>query len=216
MRPLELPLFPLPAVLYPSTPIPLHVFERRYRQMLAQVLAGDRRFGIVAVSGPLGPAAGAGYRPVGCVAEVRNARRYPDGRLDLVCLGGARFRVEAVRRAAPFIIAEVAALDEAAGPGATELVARTGALFGRYLDLLDDLGAEPEDRTGAPADPVAASYLIAAALRIDLADKQRLLELPDAASRLGAERRLLHRELALLDRYRAVGPARMRGPFSLN
>jgi uncharacterized protein len=85
----ELPLFPLQTVLYPGVPIPLHVFEDRYRQMFARVLDGERRFGVVAIVRGRDVDRDATYHPVGCVAEVREVRHHADGRLDLVARGSA-------------------------------------------------------------------------------------------------------------------------------
>ena len=81
---MELPLFPLQTVLYPGLPIPLHVFEDRYRQMFKRILDGQRRFGVVAIVRGREVGAGATYHPVGCVAEVAEVNRFADGRLDVV------------------------------------------------------------------------------------------------------------------------------------
>jgi hypothetical protein len=67
-----------------------------------------------------------------------------------------------------------------------------------------------------PEDPVAASYLVAAGLQVDLADKQRLLTILSASERLAAEATLLRRELALLEHFRVAGPAPTASPFSVN
>src|SRR6266545_2906039 len=103
----ELPLFPLSTVLYPGLPIPLHVFEDRYREMFGRVLDGERRFGVVAIVHGHEVGGSAVYHPIGCVAEVRDVRRHPDGRLDVVARGEQRFRIEGVTQAAPYIIASV-------------------------------------------------------------------------------------------------------------
>ncbi|HYT27081.1 MAG TPA: LON peptidase substrate-binding domain-containing protein, partial [Actinomycetota bacterium] len=65
---MELPLFPLSTVLYPGLPLPLHVFEERYRQLFARVLAGDRRFGVVAIVEGREVGGESTYQPVGCLA----------------------------------------------------------------------------------------------------------------------------------------------------
>src|SRR3954452_104647 len=86
----RLPVFPLPVVLFPGTPLPLHIFEPRYRQMLADCLASDRRFGLTPVSGETeSPGPGS----IGCVAEVRLNQELPDGRSNIVVVGGSRFVV---------------------------------------------------------------------------------------------------------------------------
>jgi len=215
----ELPLFPLQAVLYPGLPIPLHVFEERYRQMFARILAHEerqRRFGVVAIYAGREVDSDAAYHPVGCAAEVRDVRRYPDGRLDVVAFGQSRFRIDGVVQAAPYIVAEVSTLAEAAGEAAEQRTLKAGRLFTRYVATLLEMAGEEASSIDIPDDPVAASYLVAAGLQVDLADKQRLLAIPSAAERLAAESTLLRRELVLLEHLRMAGPAQTATPFSLN
>jgi Lon protease-like protein len=213
----ELPLFPLSTVLYPGLPIPLHVFEERYQQMLARVLDGERRFGVVAITHGQEAGGPADYHAIGCVAQVREVRRYSDGRLDVVAQGEQRFRIEGVTQSAPYIVADVAALNEAAGDAAEERVAPVGRLFRRYVTTLLEIAGENEvDEIDFPDDPVAASYLVAGALQVELPDKQRLLAIASAAERLRAETALLRREIALLARLGIAGPARLGVKFSPN
>jgi len=213
----ELPLFPLSTVLYPGLPIPLHVFEERYREMFGRVLEGGRRFGVVAIVHGHEVGGSAVYHPVGCVAEVREVRRHPDGRLDVVARGERRFRIEGVTQAAPYIVASVATLGEATGESATERILPAARLFNRYVATLLEIAGEDEiEQVDLPDDPVTASYLVAAGLQVDLADKQHLLAIPSAAERLRAEAALLRRELALLDHLGIAGPARLTVSFSLN
>jgi uncharacterized protein len=212
----ELPLFPLQTVLYPGLPLPLHVFEDRYRRMFKRILDGDRRFGVVAIVKGRDVDVGVTYHPVGCVAEVAEVRRHADGRLDVVARGRSRFTVDGVVQAAPFIVAEVSELPETAGDAAEERMVRTGRLFTRYVTTLLRMADQPVEAIDVPEDPVAASYLIAAGLQIDLADKQRLLTIPSASERLAFEAALLRRELALLEHFRVAGPASTATPFSVN
>lgn len=213
---MELPLFPLQTVLYPGLPIPLHVFEDRYRQMFKRVLDGDRRFGVVAIVKGREVDAGATYHPVGCVAEVAEVDRHADGRLDVVARGQNRFAIDGVAQAAPYIVAEVRTLPEVTGEAADHRTVKTGRLFTRYVSTLLRMAGQPVEPIDVPEDPVAASYLIAAGLQVDLADKQRLLTIPSAAERLAFEAALLRRELALLEHFRVAGPAPTATPFSVN
>src|SRR6266576_3851435 len=89
----ELPIFPLPLVLFPGAPQLLHIFEPRYRQLLSDCLAGDRRFGITYVSAPAAHVIEAVPSPgdVGCVAVIRSTQRLPDGRADILTQGERRF-----------------------------------------------------------------------------------------------------------------------------
>ena len=213
---MELPLFPLQTVLYPGLPIPLHVFEDRYRQMFKRVLDGERRFGVVAIVKGRDVDPGATYHPIGCVAEVAEVERHADGRLDVVARGRSRFRIDGVTQAAPYIVAEVSTLPEAAGEAAEQRSVKAGRLFTRYVATLLRMAGEQVESIDIPDDPVAASYLVAAGLQVDLADKQRLLTLPSAAERLAAEAALLRRELVLLEHLRVAGPPPTATPFSLN
>src|SRR5215218_6683615 len=191
---MELPLFPLQTVLYPGLPIPLQVFEDRYRQMFKRVLDGERRFGVVAIvrGREVGP--GATYHPVGCLAEVAEVRRHADGRLDVVARGRSRFRIDGVVQAAPYIVAEVSELPETTAEAAEQRSVKAGRLFTRYVTTLLQM-------TG---------------VQVDLVDKQRLLTIPSAAERLAAEATLLRRELVLLEHFRVAGPAPAATPFSVN
>jgi Lon protease-like protein len=218
--PVELPLFPLETVLYPGAPIPLHVFEERYRLMFARVLAAEgpeRRFGVVAIVEGGETGRQASFRAVGCVAEVRQVRPYPDGRLDVVAQGRERFRIESIVQSTPYIIARVRALDERAGVAAESRMAKARGLFVRYLRVLLALAGETEPTTvEVPEDPIAASYLFASGLQVGLDEKQRLLALDTADERLRVEIGLLRREVALLAYLNESEPAPMAGPFSLN
>src|SRR4026209_3016345 len=88
----ELPLFPLPVVLFPGMPMPLHIFEPRYRKMLSDIRAGDNLFGLSSVAAPAprgGEIPPAGH--VGCVAEVTETQNLPDGRSNVLTVGVIRY-----------------------------------------------------------------------------------------------------------------------------
>jgi Lon protease-like protein len=182
---MRLPVFPLTVVLFPGTPMPLHIFEPRYRQMLEDCLAGDRRFGIT-------PPGQAGEAPdpgtVGCIAQVRVNQQLPDGRSNIVVLGGDRFVVtELLDDPAPYHVAIVRTFEELPGTLPTaEQVAKLREAFTRYATLVRELSdAVPQDPE-LPEDPVALSFHAAAGLDIDPAIKQRLLVERATARRVGA------------------------------
>jgi Lon protease-like protein len=208
-----LPLFPLNTVLYPGIPLPLHVFEPRYRRLVADLLdgTGPRRFGVVAIR--RGLEVGEHERPelhdIGCVADVRRVDRFDDGRYDLLTVGGPRFRLVDVDETLPYLRATVGYLPDVAGDGAGARMTAVVQAFDDYAEAIASSSrAElPED------DPVLASYVVAASLRLDLPDKQELLALPDASARLRRELSLLRRETALALAAPAEVPS--EGPFSL-
>ncbi len=218
-----LPLFPLGSVLYPGLILPLHIFEDRYRQLVADLLAEPepRKFGVIAIrrgreTGIDGVSA---LYETGCTAVVRRVEKHPDGRFDLVTVGGQRFRLIRLGAAAPYLSGEVEMLtDEAADE--TESAIAVPALqrsFRAYLELLSERGGAKVSIPDLPDEPVLLSYLVAAAVVVDVPDKQALLDKSDVLTRLSAERVLLAREIAMLRSLTATPAPDLRyTPYSQN
>ena len=191
-------LFPLNVVLFPGMPMPLHIFEPRYRRMIADVTEPGRRkaFGIVAV--------GAGTLPVaevGTLAEIMSVQPYPDGRSDVLTVGSRRFRIRSLDPdARSYLTGEVEWLEETDGPGAAAALPVTRSLSQRYAALLARLGGgdEPPTEEAVSDDPLRASYEIATRVQLDLTERQELLAAEHAAERLVLEARLLRRELRII------------------
>jgi Lon protease-like protein len=96
-----IPLFPLSVVLLPSMPLPLHIFEDRYKEMMGEIIPAKSEFGVVFAKDD-------GIVNIGCTATVeRVMRRYDDGRLDLLAIGQRRFRIESLDQEKSFLRAEV-------------------------------------------------------------------------------------------------------------
>jgi hypothetical protein len=218
-----LPLFPLGSVLYPGLVLPLHIFESRYRQLVADLLAAEepRQFGVIAIR--RGRETGIDgvsdlYR-TGCTALVRQVERHDDGRYELIAVGGQRFTLAALGDQAPYFRGEVEFLPD--GPG-DETMAAVAVLavqqaFRTYLDLLSERGGVEIIRPDLPTEPVLLSYLVAAAMVVDLPVKQALLEEPDAGRRLVAERGFLAKETQLLRSLTAApAPGLRYSPYSQN
>jgi len=203
----RLPLFPLGTVLYPGLLMPLHIFEERYRTLVADLsgLPADapRRFGVIAIrEGREADEDGVrALYQVGCTADVRQVEPLPDGRFDLVTTGSRRFRLSRVDRTRPYLTGEVEYLDEPPGEAAAVLAESVARWYRAYRDLLlAARGQPPRESAQLPTDPVVLSYLVAAAMVLDLSDKQLLLEASDGAARLRAELALLRRETTMLAR----------------
>ena len=165
--------------------MPLHIFEPRYKRMLADCLAADRRFGITPV-----PAARETPGPgtVGCVAEVRVNQELPDGRSNIVVLGGSRFVLSRLLdESLPYLVALVQVFDDEPGshPPAED-IASLGALYTRYFAALRQLNDTEPDEPTLPEDPVTLSFQVAGAVECDPGIKQRLLAERSTARRVKA------------------------------
>jgi len=167
-----IPLFPLDVVLLPSTPLPLHIFEPRYKEMIAECLAQNRIFGVVR-------ALEQGLAEVGCTAEIVTVvKEYPDGRLDLVAEGRNRFEIVAVNQDRTFLQGEVLMINDEPGAPPQEDAARAAQL---HSELLAIAGAKQDL---SAADPALLSFYLAGSLPLDLDFKQKLLALRSEADRL--------------------------------
>ena len=218
-----MPLFPLGTVLYPGKVLPLHIFEERYRQLVRDLLDGPepRRFGVIAIRE--GRETGAdgitSLYDIGCVAELREATRHDDGRFDLVTVGTERFRLGELDRSRPYLRAEVEPVpDDIADPAAAALaVTAAGTTFRAYLDVLAERGGATVRVKDLPDEPVLLSYVIAAAMIVDLPQHQALLAEPDALARLEAGQALLSREIVMLRRTTSRPAPDLRfAPYSPN
>ena len=201
-----LPLFPLSTVLFPGMRLPLHVFEERYRLLVAQLRTQPepQRFGVIAIrqGREVGADGVTALHEVGCVAAVREITPHADGRLDLMAVGAERFRLLRVDDSLPYFQGEVEPFADEADPGAGEAgafaVKRVQTGFRAYLNALADRGGGVLSIADLPDEPLLLSYVVGAAMIIDLPERQSLLAAPTALDRLRLERSLLVRETAML------------------
>ena len=180
--PSRLPLFPLDVVLFPGTPLPLHIFEPRYRAMLADCLRADERFGLLPPDRDGSPP-----RPgtVGCIARVRAAHQLPDGRSNIVVVGERRFLLrQRLSAETPYLIGLVDAFDDLAGaevpPDSLAALRETATA---YLAAMETLGGSG-DRSPWAEDAEALSFQAASAVGFEFEVKRRLLEMRTAAERV--------------------------------
>jgi hypothetical protein len=187
--------------------LPLHVFEPRY-QILVQALLelpeeAERAFGVVAIrSGrEVGTDGARALYGMGCTAELREVTPYDDGRYDLVTVGETRFRLLGLDEGAgtPYHTGFVDFVEEEDGDGDVNALAER--VTERFADYRERLGVEV---TELPDQPQVISYLVAAAVVLDLPERQGLLEQPTTSDRLRAEIGLLRRESALIDAFRSL------------
>ena len=169
-----LPIFPLDLVLFPSTPLPLHIFEERYREMIGECLESKQPFGVVRAKDEEGIA------DIGCTAEIIDVtKRYPDGRMDILTQGRERFEIMRVDQGRSFLRAEVIYLPDDADKASSEDVAQALKLQAEILQLA---GADVDNTSLAGNSQL--SFQIAGSLPLDLDFKQNLLAVNSEPERI--------------------------------
>jgi len=189
-----IPIFPLPVVQFPNAITPLQIFEARYRKMLKDVMEKDKTFGII-------------YRPsadeddlrlesdlvplgsVGCAVEVAVVQELPDGRSNILCVGGARFRLLQYVEGEQYLQAEVDFFeDEPTFDDLSVEAERAKKAFNRLLaanrKVKEAREAEDDEIPDLPNDPQSLSFIVTAYLNIKSVEKQELLEMVDTGRRL--------------------------------
>jgi Lon protease-like protein len=199
----RLPLFPLGTVLVPGLVLPLHIFEPRYRQLVADLEdlpEDEREFGVVAIreGGEVGSGSLRALYDVGCAASLQEVSTAPDGRSQILSTGVRRFRLLDldVESETPYLTGLVEWLDELEGDPDPTLALRSRALWDRYTALLGGFG--PQVVQDLPTEPGPLSYLLTTAVVMPLHQRQSLLAAPTDAARLGAVNRFLVQEVAIM------------------
>jgi ATP-dependent Lon protease len=193
----ELPLFPLPVVLFPGMPMPLHIFEPRYRKMLTDIHAGNNLFGLSyfdsAASEKEIPPAG----HIGCVAEVSETQALPDGRSNVLTVGVIRYQADAyVERGDPYLVVRPNFFEDYDEDDAS-LVTSARDVATIFMRVANSIRVINDERGDLPdisdTEPQKLSFLVAAALEIEVETKQELLELRSTSERLSRLRDVLAR-----------------------
>ncbi len=193
----ELPIFPLPVVLFPGMPMPLHIFEPRYRQMLADIRAGDNLFGLsyfdAGSSDKDMPPAG----HIGCVAEVTETQALPDGRSNVLAVGVVRYQVESyIERGDSYLVVRANYFEDDEEDDAL-LTTKSREVAAMFMRVANSIRIINDERGNLPdisdTDPQRLSFLVAAAMEIEVETKQELLELRATSARLDRLRDLLAR-----------------------
>jgi|ERR1043166_2622426 Lon protease-like protein len=191
----ELPLFPLAVVLFPGVPLPLHIFEPRYRQMLSDVQPTDGLFGIsyfdASSTNEEMPLVGS----VGCVAKVTDTQTFPDGRSNILTVGVIRYRIDGyVERGDPYLVVRVSFFEDELeqNEGLDESAREVADNFARIARAVRTIN---DERASLPnisdSDPERLSFLVAAAMEVEPEVKQELLEMVSTSERLRRLRNIL-------------------------
>jgi len=174
-----LPLFPLQTVLFPGTPLYLHIFEERYKLMIRNCLEMDRRFGVVLLRhGSEVGKTGESY-PIGCTARIVHIEPLDEGKMNIVALGEQRFITLSMDLGQDFPVGEVEVLD--LERTLDDITFKNTAILSHqitdYLKLINKVkpGTLDLKRLRLPSEPVALAYLSASLLQIPPSEKQNLL-----------------------------------------
>ncbi len=189
----SLAMFPLSTVLFPGAVLPLHVFESRYRRLMADCLADDRCFGVVLITRGSEVGGGDQRADTGTVARITRVAELEDGRMMVVAEGTHRFRVEQWLYDDPYpcaVVDELSGDDPAVGADTTgghaDPTPSAEAAVRRLCSLLSELGevpALPHDLDLGGGDE-AAGWQLCGLAPLNLIDRQRLLVCADTGSRM--------------------------------
>ena len=215
----RLPLFPLNTVLFPGQLLPLHIFEARYRQMIQECLQTGRPFGVVLIRRGEEVGEMAEAFEVGTTARIVQVEHLPDGGMNILCVGDARFRIAQTYTDQPYLLGHIdlwpwlPVEPNQARPTSD----RVRTQLGRYLELLSQI-ADSAIHLDLPDEPAALATIAASVLQIDPAEKQELLSTESIGDLLHQIDRLLQREIRGLQIVLAARfkPAAESAPFSLN
>jgi len=190
---MKLDLFPLNTVLFPAMRLPLHIFEPRYLEMIAECVKSDRVFGVVLIAD--GEEVGEAATPceTGTTARVTKIDQQPDGQLDIVVEGESRFHIDSIISREPRVVAEVefAPLPDDMSDETQAAAEDVRVRFDRLVTLMIEVQSGYMPSFDLPEDVFQLAYLVAAGVPSDLQMAQRLLEAPTLRELLDMERELL-------------------------
>ena len=193
-RPARIPIFPLDVVLFPGIPLPLHIFEERYKLMVHECMEQRREFGVVMTRGD-------GVAAVGCTAAILQVvKQYPDGRMDILTVGRTPFQMSDVFDEKPYLEASVEYLEDEPMPGEMASPRQLLDLYQQCYAMLH--GRAPQMEGAPPGVPI--TFLIAAELPLDLEYKQELLELRSETERQSNLREKMEKWLPELEQLELI------------
>lgn len=196
----ELPIFPLSVVLFPGVPLPLHIFEPRYRQMLSDIRAGNNLFGVSYFDSSTSDLENPPVGHIGCVAEVTESQALPDGRSNILTIGVIRYRLdEYVDRGDLYLRARISFFEDEEEDNerlreSSREVAESFTRIARAVRIINDERANLPDISDT--EPQRLSFLVAAAMEVDTDAKMELLELRSTSERLDRLREMLANALS--------------------
>ena len=194
----EIPLLPLPVVLFPGTFLPVKLSAETHRMLLTECVRNGERVGVILLPGEAEGTSSTVPCTTGCLATVtmmaRVAEQDDDEPIDAILFGERRIRVMDFVQQDPYLTGRVEFLDEYGGLHVERRTEQASRLFDQYLDLIRQRYGTDVVEYSLPHDPTLASYLLASVLYLPLEVKQRWLESASTALRLQEELNYLRAE----------------------
>ena len=184
----RIPLFPLNVVLFPGMPMPLHIFEERYKSMIGECLERGEHFGILLIKEGLEVGDPAEPVRIGTTARITQSERLEEGRLNIMTRGERRFEVVDIYQRVPHVAAEIRYMEEDAGEDPSGVIAEISPEYAEFLRMLTALTGGWTAQPDIPEEAVELSFSVASALVTSIPlptdIKQQLLESSTAKERL--------------------------------
>ena len=216
----ELSLFPLNTVLYPGTPIQLHVFEERYKRMISDCIENHKSFGVVLIRhGKESFGHLAEPYTIGCSAKIIHQTKLDTGRLNIIALGQERFRILNLNKEmAPYLIAGVESFPIKNRSSNKLFPLRRSLSFwlNRYIGKYNELGGNQIEFETLPKDPIKLAFIASAIVQISTQQKQQILSIEQADELLLSVIDIYRREAALIDAFSSEAQVEKIGSFSMN
>lgn len=200
----SIPMFPLNSVLFPGVSVPLHVFEARYRALVAELLSiedpAKRLFGSVAIREgyEVGERGAQSVHRVGTLLQLTDSHRNPDGSYEIEAVGRGRLRLEVMDTSGEFLRGTVRRLDEDETPVRTATVHEALSAFRDYRESVGRLTGSAPLPTTLPKDPTFLSWTLAANALLTQEQAMSVLDCPGPAARLAVLTDILCRELQVM------------------
>lgn len=215
----ELPLFPLNTVLFPGMPLPLHIFEERYKRMIHLCMENSQPFGVVLIrsgSEAMGPLAEP--HEIGCTARILEVQPLSEGRMNIITLGEKRFRILSMYSKDDYLVGQVEFFppEETNPEGMVSLAQRLLPWVKQYMQILSEASETDLEPEKLPTDPTVLAYLAAVLVQIPPEQKQALLAEQRVVDLLSSMERIYRREVVMLQAIMDHGRRQDPGPFSLN
>jgi Lon protease-like protein len=217
----KLPLFPLNTVLFPGTPLNLHIFEPRYKEMITMCIDQEKPFGIALIKHGI-EAFGELAQPysVGCTARIIQIEHLDQDQMNIIAVGERRFRIQSLdAESFSYLVGKVDdyPLTEPSPSALRSYGDRLRRRVKRYIGMLINAGGVDFDLEEIPDEPLPLAYMAAAILQLSAARKQALLSLEDGDDLLARLSEYYRHEIALLRvALTKSGVGSMPGGFSIN